>query len=282
MLKRIWDNALYFKQKVESDFRCFVLGKFAEGVFCDTLNGLFIVPKGDVVFGRSFGFRGGYGKDILDLLDDIARPTDTACVLGTHIGAIFIPLAKKVKWTVGYEANPDTFKFLNKNVILNQLDNVETFNLAVGDRQGTVKFRLNTVNSGGSKLTPKKDVYAYRYDHPKEIEVPMVILDEHAALNFDIILMDIEGSEFLALKGMHDHLKNCRYLIIEYVPHHLTNISQISNEEFLVPIAAHFDSMRIIGSSRVYPKNEFLPALNHLFDGQMSADILFQNALEGK
>ena len=75
----------------------------------------------------------------------------------------------------------------------------------------------------------------------------MVALDQHAVLNFDIILMDIEGAEFLALRGMPDHLKYCRNLIIEYAPRLLTNIAQISNEEFLGPIAAHFDSMKIIG-----------------------------------
>ncbi len=104
----------------------------------------------------------------------------------------------------------------------------------------------------------------------------MVALDQHALLNFDFILMDIEGAEFLALKGMPDHLKHCKNLIIEYVTYHLANIAQISNEEFLGPITPHFDSMKIIGSARAYSRNEFLS------DKQISADILFQKTLERK
>jgi len=279
MLKKIWDNVLYFKQKAESDFRSFFLGKYAQGVYCDTPNGLFIVPKQDVIVGKSLGSQGRYGKDILDLLNGIVSPADTVCVLGAHIGSIFIPLAKKVKRAVGYEANPVIFKFLNSNILLNQLTNVEVFNLAVADKQGQASFRVNTVNSGGSKLVPKMDSYAYRYDGPKEITVPMIALDQHTDLNFDLILMDIEGAEFLALKGMSHHLKYCKNLIIEYVPHHLTNVAQITNEEFLGAIVPHFDSMKIIGSDRVYLKNEFLSALNRLFNGQMSADLLFEKIL---
>lgn len=51
---------------------------------------------------------------------------------------------------------------------------------------------------------PKVSAFEYFYDSPKTVLVPAYALDEHLhGQNFSFVLMDIEGSEYFALKGMH-------------------------------------------------------------------------------
>ena len=48
-----------------------------------------------------------------------------------------------------------------------------------------------------------------------------------------MILCDIEGAEIDALKGMPETLKNAQCLGIEFMPHHLRNVSEAGVEDFL-------------------------------------------------
>ena len=48
--------------------------------------------------------------------------------------------------------------------------------------------------------------------------------------------MDIEGSEYAALKGMPKAISNCRVLVVEFIPHHLKNVANITPDQFLAPL----------------------------------------------
>ena len=52
--------------------------------------------------------------------------------------------------------------------------------------------------------------YAYFYDSPEIIKVPAGPLDDVlAGQTFDVILMDVDGSEYFALRGMQTLLAFC-------------------------------------------------------------------------
>ncbi len=87
--------------------------------------------------------------------------------------------------------------------------------------------------------------------------------------------MDIEGSEYFALKGMQRILSNARAMIIEYLPHHLDNVAGVSDKEFLSVFSIFFDSVKIIGKNEVYKKNEFLLPLESLRESSGGSDLLF-------
>jgi FkbM family methyltransferase len=195
------------------------------------------------------------------------------CVIGTHIGSLLVPIAKRV---VGYEANPDTFKLLELNARINDLTNVCLHNLAVGDKQGKIEFYANTVNSGGSKIKPKNDLYAYHYDQPRTVTIDMVALDQHSDETFDLILMDIEGAEYLALKGMAQKLGQCQHLQLEYIPQHLANIAEVSNSDFLATFADYFTTARIMGDAqKTFGRNQFACMRDDLRDRNQFADLIF-------
>lgn len=277
----------YLKQRLFSSLRQRVLGPFAQGVIYRTANGLLAAPLEDVSVGKSLGFKGGYDTGEIRELQKCVLPGDTLFVVGTHIGALLIPLAKRCKEVVGYEANPDTYSYVRLNVQMNDATNVRLYNLAVGDSTRKIEFYQNRSNSGGSKIKPKTDQYFYTYDSPKTIEVPMVSLDEHIHAEQlpspNGIIMDIEGAEYLALKGMPLALAHARFLYIEYVPHHLQHVSGTTNEEFFTHLKPHFDEVRFMRSrpGAIQIKSnykEFKTVMDGYFQAGQSDDLLFTKA----
>ncbi len=274
----------YLKQRLFSSLRQRVLGPYAQGVMYRTANGLLAAPLEDVSVGKSLGFKGGYDTGEIRELQKMVLPGDTIYVVGTHIGALLIPLAKTCKKIVGYEANPDTYTYVRLNAHMNDATNVRLYNLAVGDSTRKIEFYQNRSNSGGSKIKPQTDQYFYTYDSPKTIEVPMISLDDHIRAEQlpspNGIIMDIEGAEHLALKGMPQTLARARFLYIEYVPHHLQNVSGVTNDEFFAHLLPHFDEVRFMRSrpGAINLKSnlqEFKTVMDGYFQAGQSDDLLF-------
>lgn len=277
----------YLKQRLFSSLRQRVLGPYAQGVMYRTANGLLAAPLEDVSVGKSLGFKGGYDTGEIRELQKWILPGDTIYVVGTHIGALLIPLAKRCREVVGYEANPDTYTYVRLNTHMNDAMNVRLYNLAVGDSARKIEFYQNRSNSGGSKIKPQTDQYFYTYDSPKTIQVPMISLDDHIRAEQlpspNGIIMDIEGAEHLALKGMPQTLARARFLYIEYVPHHLQNVSGVTNDEFFALLLPHFDEVRFMRSrpGAINLKSnlqEFKTIMDGYFQAGQSDDLLFTKA----
>jgi FkbM family methyltransferase len=238
--------------KFKSYLRKKLFGEYAVGVIYDTKNGKIMAPIDDMMVGKKLGFDGEYDMAEVDILKDLITETDTVYIVGVHWGTLLLPLSKYCNKIIGYEANPITFNYLETNLFINKIKNVLLFNNAAGDMSRKVKFYASTINSGGSKIMPKTDKYIYNYDNPDTIEVNMVSIDEHKSNNnlpdANGIIMDIEGAEFYALQGMTDTLKSSRFLYIEYVPHHLENVSNTTNQAFFSLILPYYDKVKFMNN----------------------------------
>lgn len=274
----------YALLKLKSALRNKILGKYAIGVIYETKNGNIAAPINDLMVGKKLGKYGEYDMSEVNTIKDFIKPTDTIYIVGVHWGTLLIPLSKYCNKVIGYEANPKTFYFLETNLLINRIDNVLLFNNAAGDASKKVKFYTSTINSGGSKIKPKIDKYMYKYDDPDTIEVDMIAIDEHAKINkledAQGIIMDIEGAEYYALQGMTNTLKTSKFLYIEYVPHHLENVSNTSNEDFFSLILPHYKTVKFMNDkSKSFDisnsKDAFLSYVNKLKDTGKSDNILF-------
>ncbi len=282
MLKKI----KYFLKNQKLKNRENTFGPFTKGVIYETKNGLITMPYEDMMIGKHLGFKGAWNLAEIEYLKQLIKPTDIIYVVGTHVGTLLIPLSRECKEVVGYEANPNTFWFLKKNILLNDLENTKIFNFAVGNEKRSISFYLSKINTGGSKIKPVHDNIKYKFDNPEEIEVPMVSLDEHIRENElsqpDVILMDIEGAEYLALQGMQETLKSIRFLYMEYVPHHLKDVSGISNTTLLELIVPHFDkAVSTHTKKEIDIKNssaQLLEFLDGLQASETSDDLVFIKA----
>lgn len=274
----------YSVKRFKSYLRQKILGKYAIGVIYDTKNGKISAPIGDLQVGRKLGKKGEYDLSEVNLIKTFVSPTDTVLFVGVHWGTLLIPISKHCKHIIGYEANPLTFYFLENNLKLNNVDNTKLFNLAAGDSDKKIEFYLSKINTGGSKIKPQIDSFRYNYDNPDVVEVDMVNVDSHLKQK-DLptpngIIMDIEGSEYYALQGMANTLEKSDFLYIEYVPHHLKNISKTTNEAFfdlLFPFYNKVKAMRTGGQvyDLVENKEAFMDYVNQLSIQDKADNLLF-------
>jgi FkbM family methyltransferase len=238
--------------------------------------GILAIDVRDQHIGRRLLAEGYSDLDELQWLQGFLKPEDRVLIVGAHVGIFVIPLSKQVKEIYAIEANPFTYKYLCCNLILNDVTNVQTFNFAANDQGGSLRFVANTHNSGGSKRYPVFEADTFFYDKPDCIEVPAARLDDaFPETTYDVVTMDIEGSEVFALRGMPNILNGCRALVIEFMPHHLALVANITVQEFLAPIKPFFEYCHIMLTDKYYKKSEFDEVLSRQFASRQWVNIVF-------
>jgi FkbM family methyltransferase len=146
----------------------------------------------------------GYESATTHALRGLVRRGDIAYDIGANMGFYSVQLARLVGaegHVYAIEANPVCVYFLDVNLALNGLANVEVLPVAILDRRGSCAFTVNYHNSlvGGRHRTtfPKAGhrvtVAAIGLDE---------LIDEHGLPPPDFVKMDIEGAETAAVPGM--------------------------------------------------------------------------------
>jgi len=252
-----------------------IFGKNITTLKVDTNQGLFLVDPEDFGVSRKLIKYKSYGTNEISQLLELISKEDDVLFVGAHIGAIAIPIAKSVRSVTAIEANPKTFKLLKENISLNASHNIVPIQVAASDKKEEIKFVQNRTNSGGSKRMPLRKSWMYFYDKPEIIDVEAEKLDTILeGKRFNIIFMDIEGSEYFALCGMPNLLSTAKYLFVEYVAHHLKNVSGISPQEFLNVIEPYFSKLFIPSKKLLVEKVDFLSILQKMYDKDQSEDVI--------
>ena len=254
MLKALFWRMNFFLKNRKSAKISRQLGDGVKSVIVESKNGTLAVDPRDLEVGLKLRNNGSYGLDEIARINELISTQSNVLVVGAHIGSLVIPIAKNCNKVVAIEANPNNFNLLKTNLHLNKSENVTIHNIAASSKQETIKFQMNVVNSGGSKRLPKNNEYMYRYDNPEVIEVQAHSLDEYLdENNFDLVLIDIEGSEYFAMQGMEKILSNCNTLIVEFLPHHLKNVADVTVEQFLSLIPKQFTKLTIPSKNETRP-----------------------------
>lgn len=250
-------------------------GHHAMGLLVEAKYGLFAVDPEDDSVSKKLLRSGNYNEEELDLVKSLIPKNSHVLMVGTHIGALTVPLSKYCKSVVAIEANPNTFKYLHANLLLNSCHNVTPYNFAAGECSGKIKFILSRDNSGGSKRLPKIMDVSYVYDKPEIAEVDVQPLDVILERKkFDLIFMDIEGSEYFAFKGMQKILSASSYLVVEFVPHHLRNVAGINVDDFLAELFPHFEWMFIPKRNTLISKDNIASVVKAMYAADESHDGL--------
>lgn len=245
----------------------------------NTKNGTFVVDATDLEVSAKLRNKGEYGIDEINRISKFIDNQSSILIVGAHIGSLAIPIAKMCSEVVAIEANPNNFKLLQTNIEMNNTSNITTHNIAASEREEIIQFQLNTVNSGGSKRVPINNHYMYTYDNPEIIDVPAYSLDTYLTNNyFDLVLIDIEGSEYFAMQGMTNILSKTKTLIVEFLPHHIINVAGVRLTDFLENVPKHLTKLTIPSKNCTYSINEGFVVLQQMFDsGQGDDGIIFHN-----
>ena len=279
MLKSLYWRVNFFLKNRKSIRFVNRLGKDVKAVIVETKNGVFAVDPADLEVGAKLRKEGEYGIGEIKQISQFVNKDSSVLIVGAHLGSIAIPVADICSKLVAIEANPNNFKLLETNVKLNNTSNITIHNIAANDKEEKIRFQLNTVNSGGSKRVPIINRYAYTYDNPEVIDVEAHSLDNYLSeKEFDLVLIDIEGSEYFAMKGMADILSKTKTLIVEFLPHHIINVAGVELSDFLENIPKHLSKLTIPSKNKTCPRDEGIVTLQQMFQsGQGDEGIIFHN-----
>jgi FkbM family methyltransferase len=161
---------------------------------------------------------GTYEPELQSAIRDLVQEGGVAYDVGANIGYISLLLARKLGpggRVFAFEALPANLERLETNLRLNNLvTQVEVVPVAVVDREGTVNFWVGP--SGGMGKAEgsegRKGV-----DYKSAIQVKGISLDEFVFRDGrrppQVVKMDIEGGEVMALPGMRRLLQEIRPLV---------------------------------------------------------------------
>lgn len=155
---------------------------------------------------------------------------DVILDVGANIG-YFTLLAANLTGPQGkvysFEPEPRNFGYLSKNISLNNYTNVVATNKAVSNVESKVKLYLCPYDTGHHTIQQFEGIRSYdpsRAGDKKEfVEIEAVRLDDFFKNNItpiNLIKMDVEGAEMLALSGMENIIKANKKLVmfIEFFP----------------------------------------------------------------
>lgn len=135
---------------------------------------------------------------------------DHIVVVGAGVGHQLITFSKHVGRTgrvIAIEAHPTTFRCLQQMCAYNHLPNVTLLHRAILDREGEVYMEDRT-NYQANRVVPHQTgvpVKATTLDH---------VLDELQIRHVHFLLMNIEGAETAAIKGMHHTIARTHSVVI--------------------------------------------------------------------
>ena len=134
-------------------------------------------------------------------------PNDVFVDVGAHIGSYAIPIAKKAQKVIAFEPNKYTFKLLTKNIAINHLTNIVTYNMAVSRKSGNLSFNSDIEPAYSRIIDDEQSSDITVLENAKQrnniiivntIDLDSVLLMEDRV---DWIKIDVEGHELDVLEG---------------------------------------------------------------------------------
>ena|SRR5437016_1990032 len=210
-----------------------------------------------------------FHSTLIDVASRAIQPGDIVIDGGSNIGffALFAATRLQGKGCVfAFEPDPETFSLVQKNIRRNGFGNIiRAERLALTDKDGTLDFAVNSEEPMLSSLVAGNSSSAGL------TRVSGVCLDNFLAASgvdrADIVKLDLEGAEPLALAGARKALPSVRMLIFEANKPQLQQLA-ISPVELVERTAAagRFDTVSFIDerSEKVccWKPREFEEALN--------------------
>jgi len=168
---------------------------------------------------NKLSFNEVYEYLVTELVQKEVKMGNVVLDIGAHIGYYALMFAKLVGphgKVFAFEPEPGNFAILEKNVRVNDYQNVTLIQKAVSDRRDRTGLYLDDVGSGDNRIYDS-------HDGRRSLEVETIRLDDYFAGdrgNIDFIKMDIQGAEYAALCGMANLLKRNKgvKLVTEFWP----------------------------------------------------------------
>ena len=228
-----------------------------------------MVRRSDPDFGADIAHWRVYEEPVRAALRELLTVGDTFLDVGANIGVMTFLAATAVGPTgrvIAVEPNPDNVQLLYRGILLNRYSNVEVFPIAAADQQAIVGL------SGRSNTTlTEPDSTA-----PPTWFAQSVTLDETLAAlpKLDVIKMDIEGAEAMALRGLERLVTTYRpALVVEFNPRCLKQQGE-DPAAFAAQILKLYPTVRVVsqfGDDQRFTRADDLVSFWHRREAEVAA-----------
>lgn len=184
---------------------------------------------------------------------------------GSHIGISVLYFKQQYPQAriVAFEPNPDNFAILQKNISVNNLDNVTPINGALSNFEGeTFLFGEfgDDSRSCGNSLTPE-----WANPGSEKVKVKTLLLSSYVQENIDFLKLDVEGEESNVLYEAQNKLKLIKEMCIEF--HGINKIKKNNLDE----IVNLLQGSEFVVDVKFKKLNDYFPA--HILDWAMNSGL---------
>tara|TARA_B100001540_G_C15641987_1_gene567009 strand:- start:54 stop:761 length:708 start_codon:yes stop_codon:yes gene_type:complete len=150
-----------------------------------------------------------------DIFEKYITPDSIVIEGGCHIGSHTIKLGMLAKQVFAFEPMPSSYNLLEKNVNINELNNVTIIKKGLSNISNTAYFDwIPKDNPGGSGLSNNPmGRPSWIEKEENKINVDLTTIDSLNLQKLDFIKLDIEGYESLAISGGIKTIKKYKPII---------------------------------------------------------------------
>lgn len=216
---------------------------------------MLLTPR-DWVQSHIFVFN-AYEKAESDFILSLLSEQDTFIDIGANVGYYSMLVSKKITKGKIYSFEPEinNYQRLKHNIKINEAANITAIHKACSDHNGMIVLSVAKDDNKGMNSIFLSDEYK---SHSQEIEAVKLdsFVKENNISKISLIKMDVEGAEFLALKGMKEVLVNLKpALVVEIVKDNLeaagSSVAEFYN--YLYPLG--YKSYQIDDKQGLIPAN---------------------------
>ncbi|MDP3042487.1 MAG: FkbM family methyltransferase [Candidatus Omnitrophota bacterium] len=160
---------------------------------------------------------GDYEPTELQMIKRFLKKDSVVLDIGANIGWYSINLSKSVPGgrIISFEPIPKTYEYLIKNIALNQLRNIKTYNIGLSNKAGCFNFYYNRNYTSATSL-----VNIIKDDNVAIVKCRVEKLDDFLKkakiMQVDFIKCDVEGAEKFVIEGGQEVInKNKPIIFIE-------------------------------------------------------------------
>lgn len=145
----------------------------------------------------------------LEFFKNLVKDKGIIFDIGANIGILTLIAAKySKKDSIVYAFEPDTYNYslLEKNIGENAVKNTFIYRKAVSNQEGSAKFYTDKFNLGSHSIENKNVSNTNDYYEIECIKLDDFYVNQKISGPVDLIKMDIQGAEYLALLGASELL----------------------------------------------------------------------------
>jgi len=158
-----------------------------------------------------------YERDETEMINKLVKDGDTVIDIGANVGwhSLNLALAKRNCKIYAFEPIPATYNHLLRNLELNAIDNVKSYNYGFSDKIGEFDFYYYPEGSGNASLANLSGRDSVTKINCKLSTLDCFISESNLQINF--IKCDVEGAELLVFKGGIETLKKDKPIIFSEI-----------------------------------------------------------------